>query len=83
MFDTAGFEHVQLEQLAFDLVRHGLIANTLQDFAENQVDNRQTLAVEFHMKPIGFGIRDALEVVDPDRGVDDDHPLLRHPFETG
>ncbi len=71
--DATCFEHFQLEQLALNILRSELIANTLQNFAENQIDEPQTLAIEFRMEPIGFGIREALQVIDPDRGVDDHH----------
>jgi hypothetical protein len=70
--DTARVEHLKLQQLALDIFGN-FVANTLQDFTENQVDEAQALAIEFHMNPIGFGIRNAFQVVDPDGGVDDDH----------
>ena len=74
--NTAGFEHFQLEQLTLDIFRRELIANALQDLAENHIGEPQTLAIQFRMNPIGFGIRDALEIIDPDSGVDDHHAGL-------
>jgi hypothetical protein len=71
--DTARVEHFKLQQLVLDIFGNNLVANTLQDFTENQVDEAQALAIESHMNPIGFGIRNAFQVVDPDGGVDDDH----------
>ena len=60
-----------------------IIADALQHFAEDDIGEPKTLAVEFCVQPVRLGILRALEVINPDRGVHDDHALLRHPFETG
>jgi hypothetical protein len=39
--------------------------------------------IEFRVQPFGFGILDAMEIIHPNRRVDDDHDLLRQPVQTG
>jgi hypothetical protein len=70
---TACFEHCQLQQLALDILRDDFIADALQHFAEDQVGEAEPLTIEFGMDPIRLRIPVALEVVDPDSGVDDHH----------
>lgn len=71
--DAACFEQFQLKQLALDIFRRELIPDALQHFAENHIGQPETLAIELRMDPICLGIPDALEVIDPDSGVDDHH----------
>lgn len=67
------FQYFKLEQLPLHIVGGGLIANALQDFAEDHIGETETLAIELRMDPICLGIPDALEIIDPDRGVDNHH----------
>jgi hypothetical protein len=67
------FEHFQLEELALDILRSELTTNALEDFAEDHIRESKTLLIELRMEPLGLGIRSALEVIDPNRGVDDYH----------
>lgn len=71
--DAGCFKYFQLEQLPLDVFRDRLIANALKNFAENQIREPETLPIEFHVEPLGLGIRDSLEVIDPNSRVDDHH----------
>jgi hypothetical protein len=59
------------------LARHigssGFIPNALEHFAENEVGDSKTLALELCVEPIRLGISNTTEVVDPDRAIDDEH----------
>lgn len=70
---AARAEHFQGEQLSLDILRDSLVAYALQDLTQNQIREGETFAVERCMEPVGFRIRHAPEVVDPDGGIDDDH----------
>ncbi len=63
--DAAGFENLQPKQLALDVSRGDLIPNALQHFAQNQIGQPKTLAIELQMEPIRLRIRNALKIVDP------------------
>jgi hypothetical protein len=82
--DTACLEYFQLEQLPLDISCDRLITNALKGFAENQIHESETLLFKRRIEPLRLGIRHTLKVVDPDRGVDDNHAgLLRHASQSG
>ena len=66
-------EHLQLHELPFNLLRHHVVADALQHFAEDDVRQPEALAIEFGVQPVRLRILRALEVIDPDRGVYDHH----------
>jgi hypothetical protein len=81
--NAACLQHFKLQQLALHIGSRGLIPNALEHFAENEVGDSKTLALELCVEPIRLGIRHTTEVVDPDRGIDDDHgTLLRRTPES-
>ena len=80
---AARVEHLQVQKPPLNLLCDNVIPDALQHFAEDDVGQPKTLAVELCVQPVRLGILHALKVIDPDGGVDDDHALLRHPFETG
>lgn len=80
---AACFEHLQLQQAPLDLLRGRIVADALQHLAEDDIGQSETLAIEFRVQPLRFRIVYAVEVINPNRGVDDDHALLRHPVQTG
>ena len=71
--NAAGFEDDQFRELAFDGFCRNVIADALQHFAENDVRQSETLALKCGIQPVRFRIPHALEVVDQNRRVDDDH----------
>jgi hypothetical protein len=80
---TSRVKHHQLRERALDASGRHVIADTLQNLAENDVGQAEALPVEFGVEPIGLAIANVPEIVHPDRGVDDDHgPLLHKPTET-
>ena len=50
-------------------------ADALKHFAEDQIRQAQTLARQLSIQPLGLGRGGTVQVVDPDRRVDDDHGL--------
>ena len=56
-----------------DLSGNGIVADPLEDFAQNDVGQSEALAIEFRVQPIRLGIASALQVVDPDGCIDDHH----------
>src|SRR5216684_9279099 len=84
-------EHLQLQQLLFSRLRRRFVAEALQHFAQDDVGQPQTLPVELPAQPRRLRVSRALQIVDPDRGVDDDHAYfavrprrdaLRSPFQA-
>src|SRR4030095_6448394 len=71
--DAAHVEHFEPEQLTLDLFRCDLVTNALEHLAENQISEPEALTLQLSVNPIGLGIRDAAEVIDPNGGVDDHH----------
>ena len=80
--NAARLEHLELCQLLLNLIGGQLVADTLQHLAEDEIDQSKSLALEFGVQPVGLGILRALEVVDPHRAVDDNHPLPGQSLET-
>src|SRR4051812_43782043 len=71
--DAARVEYLQRQQLSLDVLRDPLVAHTLQDLAQDEISEGETLPLERCVKPVGLRIRYAAEIIDPDGGVDDDH----------
>ena len=71
---AAHFEHLALRQRSFNLFRRHIVADNLKPFAENDIREPDALAIEFNVQPIRFGVPGPLEIVDPDGGIDDNHP---------
>ena len=71
--NAAGFEDDQLRELAFDGFRRSVITDALQHLAEDDVRQPEALALKCSVEPVRFRIPHALEVVDQNRRVDDDH----------
>jgi len=80
--NAARVEHLQLEQLTFDVFRDDVITNPLEHLAENQISEPEALTLQLSVNPIGLGIRDAAEVVDPNGSVDD-HDVATRLFFFG
>jgi len=70
---TPHFEDFQLEQYPLNLDRRSLVANTLQDFAENDVGYGKALAVQLGVQPLRLRILGPLKIVHPDRGIHHNH----------
>ena len=82
--DTSRLEDLQLGELAFNISRGQVVADTLQQLAEDDVCQSKALVLEFSVQPVRLRVPNTLEVVYPDGGVDDDHaPLLHNPPEAG
>jgi len=73
---TDRFEHFAFQQLLPDVSCRGLIADTLQHFAENQISQPEALAVSFLVQPIGLRVLQPPEVIDPHRRVYDYHAVI-------
>lgn len=71
--DAAGFEDDQLREFAFDRLRRDVITDALQHLAEDNVREPETLALKCSVEPVCLRIPHALEVVDQNGCVDDDH----------
>ena len=80
---AACFEHLQAQQAPPDLLRSSIVADTLKHLAQDDIGQGEPLVIEFRVQPFGFGILYAMEIVNPNRRVDDDHGLLRRPVQTG
>lgn len=71
--DASGCEHFESQQKILDLSGDGVVAETLQQFAEDDVRQSETLPIQFLIQPVGLRIPHALQIVDPDGCVDNDH----------
>jgi hypothetical protein len=72
-FDSSCAEDLETSQLSERARRLGFILNALQNLAENQVREAQSLARQFVIEPINFGIALPIQEVNPDRRVNDRH----------
>ena len=70
--NAAGFEYFEPPQPILDLF-DSVVAEALQHFAEDDVCQRETLPIQCPIQPVSLRILRALQVVDPDGSVDDDH----------
>src|ERR1700690_951366 len=72
-FLASGLEYLELAKFTQDSHERLLVCDPLKSFAENQVRESKALATELAFEVIGLVVPHAAQIVDPDRGVDDDH----------
>jgi len=70
---TSGVEHLKLQQVTLDSFQGQLATDPVQNFAQNQISQCETLLIDFPVQPNSLRIQVSCEVVDPDRGIDDRH----------
>ena len=80
---ATSFENLELTKFAQDSYKRILISDALQSFAENQVRQPKALPTEFPIEVVGLFVLHTAQIVDSDRGINDDHrPLLCKSRET-
>lgn len=70
------FQNLECRQLGMDERSFTIGAKSLQQLGQDERRQAKPLAVQLQIEPLGFGIGDAVDEVDEDAGVDDDHRLL-------
>ncbi len=80
--DAAGVEDLETAKCAKDSSGGGIGRDALEHLAHRQVEQPQTAALRLSIEPLDFGCADAVQVVDPDRRVDDHH-VVTGPFRFG
>jgi hypothetical protein len=82
-FLAASSEELELAKFAQDALGRVLIFHTLKNFAKNQIRQSKALTTKLTIKVVGLAILQAMQIVDPDRGINDYHrQLLLKPPET-
>lgn len=66
-------EDLEFPELPVQLRRLCLSSDSLQDLAQNDIRERKPLPLQVRIKPFRVGGVCTLEVVDPDRGIDNNH----------
>ena len=74
--DAARLEDLYRQQVALECRRRRVISNALQQLTQDDVRHAQSLAIQFDVQPIRLRILRAVEIVDPDGGIDDHHRQL-------
>ena len=76
---AAGVEDLETAERAKDLSGGGIGRDALEHLAHRQVEPPQALALRLAIEPLDFDCADAVEVVDPNSGVNDHH-VVTGPF---
>jgi hypothetical protein len=71
--DSAGLEDLEFAEVAQHSGGLVLRREPLEDLAEHEIEKPHRLTLDLSVEPVRLRGRRAVEVVDPDRGVDDDH----------
>jgi hypothetical protein len=70
---ATGLEDLELAKVAQDSCECLLPSDTLKSLAKNQVRESKALPIKLAVKIIGLLVPQAAQIVDPDRGINDDH----------
>ena len=73
------FDQLELHEVSFDGRRLPLVVHSHQDFGQYQRGQTKTFVLQTQIQPFGFGIGHAVEEVDKDARVDNDHGLVGGP----
>jgi len=73
---ATSFENLELTKFAQHSCKCILISDTLKSLAENQVRQSKALPTELAIKVIGLIVLQTAQIVDPNRGINDDHRSL-------
>ncbi len=76
--DSSGFEDLKPLQLPEHPRRFAVGWNALKNLTHHQIEQTESLLRRLVVEPIGLRRSHAVEVVDPDGRVDDDHRLPTH-----
>ena len=76
-------EHFEPQKPRPDLSKSAFVPKPLQDLAQDDVEESQPLTIDFSIQPLRLGRPGTIEVVDPDRAVDDDHRSRSGPSPRG
>ena len=68
-------DDLELEQLRLNRRRFAIVAKSLQDLGQNQRGQANPITIKSEVKPLRLRIGDAVEEIDPDRRIDNDHKL--------
>ena len=71
--DVAGFKDMQFKEVVAKLNERSWVWNALQNFTKDQVGKPYALSGYFVVQPICLCVADTVEVVDPNRCVNDHH----------
>src|SRR5271167_3010803 len=71
--DSARIEELEVQKFAPHLSKINVSPDSLQYLAQDQVGQPQTLPAQFLIKPRRLLVRDATQIVNPYRGINDDH----------
>ena len=69
-------DDLELEHLCLNRSCFAIVAKSLQDLGQNQRGQANAITIESEVEPLRLRIGDAVEEVDPDGRIDDDHALL-------
>ena len=70
---AACLEKLEPAEITQNSAKRDIVANALQNLAQNQIRQPQPLTVNFTVQPIGLGIQHAAQVVDPYGRINDHH----------
>jgi hypothetical protein len=70
---TADLKNLEPKEFGLDSRELVLVPNPLQYLAKNEICQPEPLPLQFAIQPTCFWIFGAPQIVDPHRGVDDDH----------
>jgi hypothetical protein len=73
---TTSFEDLELTKFAEHSSKCILISDTLKSLPENQICQSKALPTELAIKVIGLFVPQTAQIVDPNRGINDDHRSL-------
>ena len=71
--DIMHFDDFELHQLRLNDRGLTIVAQSAQHFSQDQSGQSDAIMVETKVEPLRFGIRLAIEEIDPDGRVDNDH----------
>jgi hypothetical protein len=72
-FSAAAGEYFAVAEFRKHHVESAIVEDALQHFAENDINQPETLAFKLRIQPFDLGIVHAAKIVDPNRRINDDH----------
>jgi hypothetical protein len=72
-FRAARWKYLAPAEFGKHAIESALVGNALQHLAQNDVYHAQAPALKFCLQPLHLGIAGVAKIINPDRGINDDH----------
>ena len=70
---ASGWKYLAFAEFGKHGLERALVGNALQYLTKNNISHAETLTLKFSVQPLHLRIADPSKIINPNRGINDDH----------